>query len=108
MPGLDAALREIATTGDPENVRRLELAAKLALKAATPRYEAFLRRAPAFIASQARHRSGAQLASAIAQWEAAHSLAGTAIAQSLPPESVVFEIAGRVATLAPGGGHVKA
>ncbi|MEP6786509.1 MAG: DNA polymerase III subunit delta' [Sphingomonadales bacterium] len=101
VPGIDAALREIATTGDPHNVVRLDLAGKLALKAALPRYEAFLRRAPAFIATQARTRSGDALATAVAAWESARQLADVAIPQSLPAESVVFEIAGRVAKLAP-------
>ncbi len=101
VPGIDAALREIAATGDPYNVLRLDLAGKLALKAALPRYEAFLRRAPAFIASQARTRSGPALATAVEAWEKARELADVALPQSLPVESVVFEIAGRVATLAP-------
>ena len=108
IPGLDAALREIATTGDPHNVLRLDLAAKLGLKAALPRYEAFLRRAPAFIAAQAHARTGDPLAVAIAAWEHARDLAGVAIGQSLPPESVVFELAGRVAALAAGDARAKA
>jgi DNA polymerase-3 subunit delta' len=108
VPGIDAALREIATTGDPYNVLRLELAGKLALKAALPRYEAFLRRAPAFIASQARSRSGPALATAVEAWEKTRQLADVAISQSLPAESVVFEIAGRVATLAPRDASAKA
>jgi DNA polymerase III subunit delta' len=108
VPGIDAALREIATTGDPYNVLRLDLAGKLALKAALPRYEAFLRRAPAFIASQARSRSGAALATAVEAWEKARQLADVAIPQSLPAESVVFEIAGRVAALAPRDASAKA
>lgn len=105
VPGIDAALREIAATGDPHNVLRLDLAGKLALKAAAPRYEAFLQRAPAFIAGQAKTRSGPALATAITAWEAARQLADVAVAQSLPQESVVFEIAGRVAAL---GAHAKA
>jgi DNA polymerase III subunit delta' len=106
--GIDAALRELAATGDPHNVQRLDLAGKLALKAALPRYEAFLRRAPAFIAHQARSRSGAALADAIVQWERARQLADVAIAQSLIAESVVFEIAGRIAALAPKDVRAKA
>ncbi len=106
--GIDAALRELAATGDPHNVQRLDLAGKLALKAALPRYEAFLQRAPAFIAHQARARSGPALADAIVQWENARQLADVAIPQSLTPESVVFEIAGRVAALAPKDAHAKA
>lgn len=108
VPGIDAALREIATTGDPRLAMRLDLAGKLALKAAAPRYHAFLDRAPAFIAGQARQRSGPALSQAIAGWEAARSLADLALAQTLPPESVVFEIAGHVAALAPDLSHAKA
>ena len=108
VPGIDAALREIAATGDPFNVQRLDLASKLALKAAQPRYEAFLQRAPAFIATHARTRSGPALATAIAAWESARQLADSAISQSLPPENVVFEIAGRVAALAPRDARAKA
>lgn len=108
IAGLDAALREIAIDGDRHNVLRLELAGKLSLKAALPRYEAFLRRAPAFIAVQARSRSGQALVTAIAAWEGARELADIAVAQSLPPESVVFEIAGRVAALARKDAHAKA
>lgn len=108
IAGLDAALRELAATGDPYNVVRLDLAGKLALKAALPRYEAFLRRAPAFIAREARQRSGPALAEAIGHWEGARQLAEVAIAQSLPAESVVFELAGRVAALAPEGSRAKA
>jgi DNA polymerase-3 subunit delta' len=72
------------------------------------RDEAFLRRAPAFIASQARSRSGPALATAVEAWEKTRQLADVAISQSLPAESVVFEIAGRVATLAPRDASAKA
>ena len=71
VPGLDAALREIAVTGDTNNALRLDLAGKLALKTAHPRYEAFLQRAPAFIAAQARQRGGVALADAVTAWDAA-------------------------------------
>ncbi len=107
IAGLDATFRELATTGDPQNVIRLDVSTKLSLKAAQPRYEAFLRRAPAFIARQARQRDGTSLANAIIQWEAVRALSEVAIAQSLPPESVVFEIAGRVAALAPRDADAK-
>ena len=108
VTGLDAALRDLAANGDTSHVLRLELASKLALKTALPRYEAFLRRAPAFIAHQARTRSGPALADAIVQWEHARQLADVAIPQSLPAESVVFELAGRVAALAPKDTRAKA
>ena len=107
ITGLDATLREIAASGDPYNVLRLDLAAKLAVKAALPRYEAFLQRAPGFIAAQARTRTGPALADAITAWEGARQLADVAIVQSLPPESVVFDMAGRVAMLARSDPHAK-
>ena len=104
---LESALHEIATTGDPTLKRRMTLADALAAKAALPRYEALLQRVPAFIAARAGERRGAPLATAIAAWEAARTLADTAIAQSHPIESVVFELAGHVAALAPTGAAGK-
>src|SRR3546814_18472620 len=53
---LDGAMRDLAAKGDPTNARRSQLAQSLSLKAAQPRYEAFLARAPSPIAEQPRHR----------------------------------------------------
>lgn len=97
---LESALVSISIDGDPGNRQRLALAKSLALKSARPRYEAFLERAPAFIANAARTRSGAALGSALDHWEAARHLAGGAIILSLDPASVVFELGGHVAALA--------
>jgi len=94
------ALARIAETGDPSNGERLALAKALSLKAARPRYETFLEQAPAFIAGQAKGRSGKALADAIAAWEAARDLAGGAIPLSLDPSATVFELCSHVATLA--------
>ena len=105
---LEGALDELATTGDPKNVRRLDLAQHLGSKAAAARYDSFLRRAPSFIAERASQCSGDVLQSAVAQWERARHLADVAVAQSLPAESVVFEIAGCVAALARARPLVKA
>jgi len=80
---------------------RLDLAGKLTNKAGLPRYLAFLQRAPAFIATQARQRHGLALHSAIAAWEQARQLADIAVAQSLPVEDVVFAVSSAVAALAP-------
>ena len=76
----------------------------LALKSAQPRYEAFLARAPSLIAARARERRGAALAEALRLWERAQALAGSATHLSLDPQSVVFEIAGLLARLAPKNG----
>src|SRR3546814_4351659 len=46
MAALDRALATIAAEGDPTNAERSKLAKSLALKAAQPRYEAFLDRTP--------------------------------------------------------------
>lgn len=98
---LDRAMTELAGKGDPTNARRSELARSLALKSAQPRYEAFLARAPSLVAAEARKRKGAALAEALRLWERAQALAASAKHLSLEPESVVFELAGILATLAP-------
>jgi DNA polymerase-3 subunit delta' len=101
IASLDKALHDLARRGDPGNARRNELAASLSLKAAQPRYEAFLARAPSLIASLARERSGPGLGEALKAWERASDVAGSAVRLSLEPQSVVFELAGLVASLAP-------
>jgi DNA polymerase-3 subunit delta' len=97
---MEQALAAIAADGDPGNRQRLMLAKSMASKTARPRYEAFLERAPAFIAAAARQRQGAALGKALEHWEAARQLAGGAIILSLEPGAVVFELAGHVAALA--------
>ncbi len=103
IAAVDAALDELAQTGDPTNAVRSKLAQSLSLKAALPRYEAFLGRAPAFIADQARRSDGARLDAALTAWSKARALSQIAIPQSLVAETVVFEMAGHVASLAPQG-----
>lgn len=99
---LDAAMRALARTGDRTGGQRAGLAASLALKAAQPRYEAFLARAPSFIAAQARSRRGPALAEALGLWEQASSLAAIAARQSFDAQATAFEMAGLIARLAPG------
>jgi DNA polymerase III subunit delta' len=96
---LDAALRAIAASGDADNILRAELAQTLSAKPAQRRYEAFLLRAPAFIAAEARTRRGRALAVALETWSAARNLAESAIRQSLDPQMTVFALAGLVAAL---------
>ncbi|MDO7835340.1 AAA family ATPase [Sphingobium sp. HBC34] len=100
---IEQMLNALATQGDPGNRQRLALAKALALKSARPRYEAFLERAPAFIAQAARTRQGPALGTALDHWEKARHLAGGAVILSLDPAAVVFELAGHVAALAPKG-----
>jgi len=99
---LDNAMDSLARQGDPTNARRSALAQALALKSAQPRYEAFLARMPSRLAVAARERSGAARAEALALWERATALAGSARRLSLDPASVVFELAGMLAALAAG------
>jgi DNA polymerase-3 subunit delta' len=101
IDALDRAVSELADKGDPTNARRSQLAQSLALKAAQPRYEAFLARVPSLIAARAKERRGPALAEALRLWERAQDLAGCAVPLSLEPQSVVFELAGMVAALAP-------
>ena len=100
--GLDRVMEALAREGDSTNAKRSALAQALALKSAQPRYEAFLARAPSFIARAARTRSGPGLAEAVRLWERAQSLASSARGLSLETESVVFELCGLLAALAPG------
>ncbi|HEX8214604.1 MAG TPA: DNA polymerase III subunit delta', partial [Allosphingosinicella sp.] len=105
---LDRAMQELATKGDPTNAGRSALAQSLSLKSAQPRYEAFLRRAPSLIARNSRERRGPALAEALALWERAQDLAGSASRLSLDPQSVVFELSGMLASLAPEQANSKA
>jgi DNA polymerase III subunit delta' len=105
---MDDVLARLAATGDPMNVDRVHLSQQLSLKAAQPRYAAFLARVPKFIAQAARGRSGPELSVAIAQWEAAQRLAGSAVQLSLDPQSTVFALTGYVAALAPSAEGAKA
>jgi DNA polymerase-3 subunit delta' len=108
IAGLDRAIEALAREGDPTNARRSALAQGLSSKAAQPRYEAFLARVPSFIAAAARTRSGPALADALRLYERARDLAGGAVRVSLEPQSVVFELAGLLAGLAPGEGRKAA
>lgn len=99
--GLDRAMEALAREGDATNAKRSALAQALSLKSAQPRYEAFLARAPSFMAQAAKGRSGAALADALKLWERAQSLASSARGLSLETESVVFELCGMLAALSP-------
>jgi DNA polymerase-3 subunit delta' len=98
---IDQALADIAQTGDHDNAVRAALAAQLSLKSALPRYEAFLKRAPEYVAAHARTRTGAQLERALDIYAEISQIAATAPIHNLDPQSAVFEICGLVAGLAP-------
>jgi len=97
---IDAALHAIARDGDPTTARRARLAKALAVKAAQPRYEAFLDRVPGIIAEAAQHRNGADLRVALDAYAQARDVAGAARGLSLDAGGTVLELAGLVARLA--------
>ena len=103
IAALEEQLAALAVTArEAAPGRALALAKSLAGKANTQRYEAFLELAPAMLAAAARTRSGASLARTLANWEAASALAASAVALALDPQSVAFDLAGKVAALAEG------
>ena len=91
----------LAETGDPANAVRSRLAKLLGVKAAQPRYEAFLHRSPSFIAERARTRSGEGLRTALDAYAEARELAGAATGLSLDAGATVFEMSGLIARLSP-------
>jgi DNA polymerase-3 subunit delta' len=104
VAAIERAMATIAQDGDPSNAQRSRLAKALAGKAAQARYEAFLERAPSFIAATARLRTGSELRTALEAYQAARALAAAAPALSLDAQGTVFEMAGILARLAPQDG----
>ncbi|HEX8300531.1 AAA family ATPase [Sphingomonas sp.] len=100
LAALEAEMATLADTGDAGNVVRARLAKQLGAKAAQPRYEAFLDRAPSFIAERARSLSGEALRAALDAYAAARELAGAATGLSLDAGTTVFEMSGLIARLA--------
>jgi DNA polymerase-3 subunit delta' len=96
---IEDAMTSILRTGDRDNALRSGLADRLSLKAAQPRYEAFLRRAPSLIAEYTRKLDATQVRNGVAAWEAASGLAARAIALSLDKQSVVFQMGSLLASI---------
>jgi len=96
---IEDAMMAIVRTGDRDNALRSNLADRLALKAAQPRYEAFLRRAPSLIADYTRKLDATQASNGVAAWEAASGLAARAIALSLDKQSVVLQMGSLLASI---------
>ncbi|MBV7256930.1 DNA polymerase III subunit delta' [Pacificimonas sp. WHA3] len=80
----------------------LSLGQKLALKAAQPRYEAFLELATGYLAGAAKRASPDQLEARLALWDEARILASDALAKSLDASVVTFQVARLVGRLTPG------
>ena len=98
---LEDAMTSILNTGDRNNQVRSALAEQLSLKAAQPRYEAFLRLAPTLIADCARQLNVKDVVHATEAWAHASALASRALSLSLDKQSVVFEMGSLLASLQP-------
>lgn len=101
LAALERDMAAILARGDGDNAIRSRLARQLAVKSAQPRYEAFLARAPALIAEQARRRRGEALRIALDAHADAQSIATGATALSMDSAATVFEMGGILARLAP-------
>jgi len=98
---LEEAMTSILRTGDRSNQIRSALSEQLSLKASQPRYEAFLRLVPAFIANCARELNVNDIVHATEAWTTANALANRAITLSLDKQSVVFQMGSLLASLQP-------
>lgn len=98
---LEEAMTSIIDTGDQDNALRSAIASQLASKAAQPRFEAFLRRAPSLIAERARRMPASDVLAATDAWHAAAALANRAVALSLDKQSVVLQMSSLLASLQP-------
>jgi DNA polymerase III subunit delta' len=99
MAEIEGAMDNIISYGDENNKLRHQLAEALSLKAAQPRYEAFLRRVPARIAAHARQQSAIDTLPAIEAFHAAEALASRAIGLTLDKQAVVFQMGSLLASL---------
>lgn len=82
----------ILRQGDPDNSRRSRLASSLALKAAAPRYAAFLDLVPPLLAAEARRAEGPRRLRAAQAYEQARETASLAPRLSLDPAATVFAL----------------
>jgi DNA polymerase III subunit delta' len=94
----------IMRDGDPRNVRRFKLASALALKAAAPRYAAFLELAPALIAREARQKQGSARLRALDAYARARETAAIAPRLSLDPAATTFQMGNILASVAGNAG----
>ncbi|NVD27886.1 DNA polymerase III subunit delta' [Parasphingorhabdus flavimaris] len=100
---LESMAREIIKTGDRDNRLKSELARKLSLKAATPRYRAFLERTPSLIAEHIKSAGLPRSLETIDKWREANDLATAAIPKALDNQAVVFRLGGLMGDLASTG-----
>lgn len=91
---------QIMQSGDRNNALKSELARKLALKAAVPRYQAFLSRAPSLMAERIKGLDRDAHMSAIEKWREASELASIAVPKALDNQAVIFHLGNLMGSLA--------
>ncbi len=100
---LEMIARQIIKSGDSDNKLKTELARKLSLKAATPRYRAFLERAPSLIAEQIKAVEDIPSLQMIDKWREASELAAIAIPKTLDNQAVIFRLGSLMGEIAATG-----
>lgn len=102
---LESLAREIMRTGDNSNQIKSDLARKLALKAAMPRYQAFLSRAPSLMAQHIKSADNVHSGKAIELWREASDLAAMASPKALDNQAVIFRLGSLMGSLAQRDEH---
>lgn len=101
---LERLARDIMRTGDRNNQIKSELARKLSLKAAMPRYQAFLARVPSLMAQHIKTSANASnnkfSINAIKHWREASDLAAMAPPKALDSQAVIFRLGSLMGSLA--------
>ncbi|MEM8918903.1 MAG: AAA family ATPase [Pseudomonadota bacterium] len=97
---LEGLALQILETGDEDNRIKNDLARKLSLKAATPRYHAFLDLVPGLVADHVRSADWPDRIQSIETWQEICKLAGTAVPKALDGQAVVFRLASMMGSLA--------
>ncbi len=101
---LESLANDIMRTGDKNNQIKSDLARKLSLKAATPRYQAFLSCAPSLMArhikAAATGSGNKRSAKAIDIWREASDLAAMAVPKALDNQAVIFRLGSLMGSLA--------
>lgn len=102
---LEDLAHDIMRTGDKSNQIKSDLARKLSLKAATPRYQAFLARAPSLMAQHIKSAGNKSSGNAIELWREASDLAAMASPKALDSQAVIFRLGSLMGSLAQQDEH---
>ncbi len=97
---LEEITSKIMQFGDRDNTLKSELARKLSLKAATPRYHAFLARAPSAMAQRIKTLDRTDQMPAIEKWREAIEISTKAVPKTLDIQAVIFHLCSLMGSLA--------